>query len=135
MAILPKYKLVGPGGTVDLSRAAGPEELARPTENTGTEVRRCLSQDGETPGRVYLLVDPYGLPGQTMTTSHRVMPVDFDELLTEWNRSKEVIEVQLEDGNFPVVVMKYDAAPRNRRFKWATQATVAELTIMFVEED
>lgn len=133
-AILPKYLIVGSTGTVNLSRAAGPEELARPTANTGTEVRRCLSPDGETPGRVYLLVDPYGLPGQTMTTSHRIMPTAYDELLAEWHRTKEVVEVQIEEGNFPAVIMQYDAAPRNRCFKWATQNTVKELTIMFVEE-
>lgn len=137
--ILPTYTITGTGGTVDLSRKHGPEELQLPTETTGTEIRRCMAEDDDTPGAVYLLVDPYGLPGQTLTTSHRVLTDEQHALLAAWCRSKEVVTVVLdrpgEDTlNTPAVITRYVPRPRNRRFGWSKQVT-AELEITFVEED
>lgn len=133
-AILPTFKLTGTGGTVDFSRKHGPEELRRPSQTVPYEVRRCLS-DGNNPGRVYLLHDVYGLPGQTMETSHRIITSAQDTLLSAWNQSKETLVYQDSKGTCPVVITRYEARPRNVRWRWETQFVVDALELFFVEDD
>jgi hypothetical protein len=139
VAILPTHTLSGTGGTVDFSRKHGPEELQYPSEVVGTEIRRCMAEDEETPGAVYLLTEPYQLAGQTMTTSHRIITEDQHEKLLDWNRSKEILALvlTLPSGtlNASVVITSYKPKPRNVKFRWATQIVVDELTLLFVEDE
>ncbi len=132
MPILPTYRLSGPGGTVDLSRVNGPEELQFPTEIIPTEIRRCISEDDD-PGAVYLLHAPYQLAGQTKTTAHRLVTSSQHALLTAWHRDKDVLAYQGPSWSASAVIIGYEAAPWNVRHRWASQIRVDELTIMFVE--
>lgn len=131
MSTTPIFKLTGTGGTVTLECKHAPEQFARPTQLVPKQVRKKLDSDDEA-GFTNVLASFYTLAGQTQTTSHKLITTAQDTLLSAWNQSNEVLSYQWPGGTDDVIILTYDARPRNKLYRHATELTIDELVLLFV---